>query len=211
MTARDPSSRLRTFAKELRLMLPTGVAPNRGGLVLKEMIHAAKASAFTDVLVCHEHRGTPVSLSVSHLPHGPTARFSLHNVLLRKDVAALTGDEVGTVNETYPHLVFEGFTTRLGQRVVTILKHVFPPRDPLGRAGAQSGRVVTFTNREDAIEVRHHAFVRSGRAEVSLKEVGPRMTMRLFEIRGGTLEEEDGEREWHLSLYTRTGRKKDYL
>ena len=39
----------------------------------------------------------------------------------------------------------------------------------------------------------------------------PRMTMRLFEIRGGTLENKDGDVEWHLNQYTRTSRKKNYL
>lgn len=208
MTARDPSSRLRTFSKEVRLLVG-GVAPNRGNLVLSELEKAANASGFSDVVMLHEHRGTPTALTVSHLPYGPTASFSLHNVLLRKEVAAVNGTEMGTVNETYPHLVFEGFTTRLGQRVVKILKHLFPPREGAKRA-VKDGRVVLFKNVEDAVEVRQHAFVRSGRESVELREIGPRMTMRLFEVRGGTLAEE-GEKEWHLSQYTRTARKKDYL
>jgi len=38
------------------------------------------------------------------------------------------------------------------------------------------------------------------------------MTMRCFEIRGGTLEKESGgEVEWALTQYTRTAKKKDYL
>ncbi|RBQ86380.1 hypothetical protein VDGD_20761 [Verticillium dahliae] len=36
------------------------------------------------------------------------------------------------------------------------------------------------------------------------------MTMRPFEVRAGTLEAK-GDVEWHLSQYTRTGRKKNYL
>ena len=46
---------------------------------------------------------------------------------------------------------------------------------------------------------------------VELAEVGPRMTMRLFEIRQGTVEDKNGDVEWHLNQYTRTSRKKDYL
>lgn len=72
-------------------------------------------------------------------------------------------------------------------------------------------RVVTFKNIDDAIEVRHHVFVRTGYDSIELSEVGPRMTMKLFEIRGGTLENKEGDVEWHLTQYTRTGRKKDYL
>lgn len=93
--------------------------------------------------------------------------------------------------------------------MVQILKHLFPPREGGGKLG---NRVVTFQNREDAIEVRHHVFVRTGYQDVELAEVGPRMTMRLFEIRGGTLEKNaGGDVEWALTQYTRTSRKKDYL
>jgi U3 small nucleolar ribonucleoprotein protein IMP4 len=66
-------------------------------------------------------------------------------------------------------------------------------------------------NREDTIEVRHHVYVRTGYQSVELAEVGPRMSMRLFEIRSGTLDSKEGDVEWHLNQYTRTGRKKDYL
>jgi U3 small nucleolar ribonucleoprotein protein IMP4 len=37
------------------------------------------------------------------------------------------------------------------------------------------------------------------------------MSMRLFEIRAGTLANKEGDVEWHLNQYTRTGRKKEYL
>jgi len=65
---------------------------------------------------------------------------SLHNVLLRADVPRAIK---GTVSESYPHLIFEGFTTRLGLRIVKILKHLFPPRDPTARKNA-GNRVITF-------------------------------------------------------------------
>lgn len=147
-------------------------------------------------------------MTISHLPHGPTASFSLHNVVLRGDIPDAAK---GTVSESYPHLIFDGFNTRLGARVVKVLKHVFPPREALGSKGKLGSRVVTFKNIEDSIEVRHHVFVKTGYQSVELAEVGPRMTMRLFEIRGGTAENKDGDVEWHLSQYTRTSRKKDYL
>ena len=53
--------------------------------------------------------------------------------------------------------------------------------------------------------------MRTSYDNVELAEVGPRMTLRLFEIRQGTLENKDGDVEWHLSQYTRTARKKSYL
>lgn len=34
-TSRDPSSRLQSFSKEIRLLFPTGIRLNRGGLVVR--------------------------------------------------------------------------------------------------------------------------------------------------------------------------------
>ncbi|KAJ4155630.1 hypothetical protein LMH87_000866 [Akanthomyces muscarius] len=207
-TSRDPSARLSAFAKEIRLLLPTAIRMNRGNLILPELVRSAKSSGLSDVIVLHEHRGTPTAMTLSHFPHGPTVSFSLHNVVLRHDIP---GSVRGTVSESYPHLIFDGFTTPLGKRIVKVLKHTFPPREPITTKNKMGSRVVTFKNIDDSIEVRHHVFVRTGYDSVELAEVGPRMTMRPFEIRAGTLENKDGDVEWHLSQFTRTAKKKNYL
>ncbi|ETS81887.1 U3 small nucleolar ribonucleoprotein IMP4 [Pestalotiopsis fici W106-1] len=207
-TSRDPSARLAAFAKEVRLLLPTAIRLNRGNLILPDLTRSAQAAGLSDVVLLHEHRGTPTAMSISHFPHGPTISFSLHNVVLRHDIP---NSIRGTVSESYPHLIFEGFNSNLGKRVVKILKHIFPPRDPLTSKNKIGSRVITFQNIDDTIEVRHHVFVRTGHDSVELSEVGPRMSMRVFEIRSGTLENKDGDVEWHLTQYTRTGRKKEYL
>ncbi|KAK8145852.1 hypothetical protein MY1884_007113 [Beauveria asiatica] len=207
-TSRDPSARLGAFAKEIRLLLPTAIRLNRGNLILPELVRSAKASGLSDVIVLHEHRGTPTAMTLSHFPHGPTVSFSLHNVVLRHDIP---GSVRGTVSESYPHLIFDGFETPLGKRIAKVLKHTFPPREPITSKNKMGSRVVTFKNIDDSIEVRHHVFVRTGYDSVELAEVGPRMTMRPFEIRAGTLENKDGDVEWHLSQFTRTAKKKNYL
>ena len=207
-TSRDPSARLAAFSKEIRLLLPTSVRMNRGNLILPDLVRSAQSAGLSDVVLLHEHRGTPTALTLSHFPHGPTVSFSLHNVVLRHDIP---GSIRGTVSESYPHLIFEGFTTPLGKRVAKILKHVFPPREPITAKNKIGSRVVTFKNIDDSIEVRHHVFVRTGYDAVELSEVGPRMTMRPFEIRSGTLDNKDGDVEWHLTQYTRTAKKKNYL
>ncbi|KAM3508331.1 hypothetical protein MY10362_001244 [Beauveria mimosiformis] len=207
-TSRDPSARLGAFAKEIRLLLPTAIRLNRGNLILPELVRSAKASGLSDVIVLHEHRGTPTAMTLSHFPHGPTVSFSLHNVVLRHDIP---GSVRGTVSESYPHLIFDGFETPLGKRIAKVLKHTFPPREPITSKNKMGSRVVTFKNIDDSIEVRHHVFVRTGYDSVELAEVGPRMTMRPFEIRAGTLENKEGDVEWHLSQFTRTAKKKNYL
>lgn len=104
----------------------------------------------------------------------------------------------------------QGFTTPTGQRIVKVLKHLFPPMPP-ATGTPKSGRVVTFKNVDDIIEVRHHVFVRTSYDSCELSEVGPRMSIRPFEIRGGCLDNKDGDVEWHLNQYTRTSRKKNFL
>lgn len=188
--------------------MPTAVRLNRGKQIMPDLVQSAKSAGLSDLILLHEHRGTPTAMTISHFPHGPTASFSLHNVVLRHDIP---GSIRGTVSESYPHLIFDGFSTRLGQRVVKILKHIFPPREAITSKNQVGSRVITFKNIDDSIEVRHHVFVRTGYDSVELSEVGPRMTMKMFEIRGGTLENKDGDVEWHLSQYTRTAKKKNYL
>jgi U3 small nucleolar ribonucleoprotein protein IMP4 len=64
-TSRDPSSRLGTFAKEIRLLLPTAIRLNRGNLVLGNLVSSSKASGLSDLILLHEHRGTPTALYVT--------------------------------------------------------------------------------------------------------------------------------------------------
>lgn len=73
------------------------------------------------MIVVQETRGEPDGLIVCHLPLGPTAFFTLSNCVLRHDIA-----DRGTVSEVYPHLIFDKFTTTLGQRVADVLKYLFP-------------------------------------------------------------------------------------
>ena len=137
-TSRDPSSRLSSFSKEIRLVLPGSINLNRGNNVLPGLVEAAQASNLSDIILLHEHRGTPAALTLSHFPHGPTVSFSLHNVVLRHDIP---NSSRGTVSESYPHLIFEGFTSTLGRRIVTILKHIFPPREAITNKTKLGSRV----------------------------------------------------------------------
>ncbi|CCF60150.1 hypothetical protein KAFR_0J00820 [Kazachstania africana CBS 2517] len=199
-TSRDPSTRLSQFAKEIKLMFPEATRLNRGNLIMSNLVSAAIKSGTSDIVLLHEHRGVPTSLTVSHLPHGPTAFFSLHNVVLRHDIL-----NSGNVSEVNPHLIFDGFTTKLGERVVSILKHLFAPGPK-----KDSERVMTFANRGDFISVRQHVYVRT-RDGVELAEVGPRFEMKLFELRLGTLDNKDADIEWQLRRFVRTANRKDYL
>lgn len=53
-----------------------------------------------------------------------------------------------TVSEQFPHLIFHNFATKLGSRVMNILKYLFPvPK-------LDSKRTMTFANENDFISFR---------------------------------------------------------
>lgn len=145
-TSRDPSSRLQQFAKEIRLILPNAQRINRGNHVIPEIVKACRSSDVTDLVILHEHRGIPDGLIVSHFPYGPTAFFSLHNVVLRHDIRDA---DKKTISEAYPHLIFSNFSSKLGARAQSILKHLFPvPKE-------SSKRTISFINQSDFISFRY--------------------------------------------------------
>lgn len=199
-TSRNPSVKLLQFSKEIKLMFPNSLKLNRGTYVIPELVELCKRVAMTDLIVLHEHRGVPTSMTISHFPHGPTAIFTLHNVKLRHDLP-----KIGNISESYPHLVFENFTTPLGQRVVKILKHLFPPG-----AKKDSSRVITFINNDDFISVRHHVFVKT-KDMVELSELGPRFEMKMYELKLGLLDNKDADTEWQTRRFIRTANRKNYL
>lgn len=199
-TSRSPSVKLLQFSKEIKLMFPNSLKLNRGTYIIPELVELCKRVAMTDLIVLHEHRGVPTSMTISHFPHGPTAIFTLHNVKLRHDLP-----NIGNISESYPHLVFENFTTPLGQRVVKILKHLFPPG-----AKKDSSRVITFINNDDFISVRHHVFVKT-KDTVELSELGPRFEMKMYELKLGLLDNKDADTEWQSRRFIRTANRKNYL
>lgn len=199
-TSREPSSRLKMFAKEVRLIFPNAQSMNRGKYEMKQLIDACRANNVTDFILLHEHRGIPDGMTVCHLPYGPTAYFTMTDVIMRHDIP-----DIGTMSEQFPHLIFHNFKTRLGERVKSILKYLFPvPKE-------DSKRVMTFANHDDYISFRHHTFKKVDKS-IELTEVGPRFQLKLYEIKLGTLDTIDAaETEWVLRPYMNTSVKRRFL
>jgi hypothetical protein len=81
---------------------------------------------FTSI-VAHFFLLIQLLLSVNPQLHPRTINFTCgcrRRQVLRHDI----GDkkDVGKLSEAFPHLIFDGFTSKLGARVQNILKHVFP-------------------------------------------------------------------------------------
>jgi len=198
-TSRDPSSRLTQFVKEIALIIPNSTRKNRGNHILKELVDACRANEMTDLIIIHEHRGEPDTLIVCHLPYGPTAYFGLTNVMLRHDIK-----EKETISQQYPHLIFHDFTTKLGERTQDILKYLFPvPKD-------DSKRVLTFANQSDYISFRHHVYQQTGN-KITLKEIGPRFEMKIYQIKLETVDTEQADNEWVFRPYLNSSKRKNYL
>ncbi|KVH19090.1 Anticodon-binding [Cynara cardunculus var. scolymus] len=213
-TSHDPSAPLKQFVKsycaekqifngsylqELKLVFPNSQRMNRGGQVISEIIETCRAHDFTDVILVYEHRGVPDKIVISHLPFGPTAYFQILNVVTRHDNK--DKKEMGTVSEAYPHLILNNFSTKIGERTANILKHLFPVPKP------DSKRIITFANQADYISFRQSG----GPKSIDLKEVGPRFELRLYQIKLGTVDQEEAQTEWVLRSFINTSKKQKVL
>ncbi|KAK7595581.1 hypothetical protein V9T40_013406 [Parthenolecanium corni] len=200
-TSRDPSSKLKQFVKELRLIIPNSQRMNRGNYEMKQLVDACRANEITDFVIVHEHRGNPVGLIISHLPYGPTAYFNITDVVMRHEIP-----EIGTMSEQYPHLIFHNFKTPLGCRVMNVLKYLYPvPKE-------DSKRIITFANHDDYISFRHHVYKKTDGKHIEMNEVGPRFQLKLYEIKLGTIDIADAaDTEWALRPYMNTGVKRRFL
>jgi U3 small nucleolar ribonucleoprotein protein IMP4 len=206
-TSRSPSPRLKNFASEMKHLLPNTSRMNRGNNDINSLVHVARQENFSDLVILHETRGRPDGLIISHLPYGPTAYFTLYNVMLRRDIP-----DMPKMSLQYPHLVAHGFESKLGSRVSDILRFLFPvPKD-------DSSRLITFKNSDDYISMRHHTYKLEGetsdrkKKDIVLSEAGPRFELRPYKIILGTLDEEATAKvEWQLHQYTNTAKKKRYM
>ena len=201
-TAHNPSQKLLQFAKELKLLIPNSERVLRGGYKLPEMVQACRSNNITDLVVVHETRGVPDALVVSHLPFGPTVFFAVSNCVMRHDIR----DHRDPMSLAFPHLIFENFSTALGERVMNSLKYLFPvPKE-------DSRRVLTFSNRSDYISFRHHIYREVSHKKVELKEVGPRFELKPFRILLGTVDQSRfADVEWALRPYMNSAKRRREL
>jgi len=198
-TSRDPSSRLKAFAKEVKLLFPNSQRVNRGNHKVPDLVDVCKSNEFTDIVVVQETRGEPDGLVISHLPFGPTAYFTLRNCVQRHDI-----EKCGTMSEAYPQIILNNFESKLGARLGNVLKNLFPVPKP------DTKRVVTFSNENDHISFRHHMFEKEGKY-VTLQEVGPRFEMQLYKLQLGTLDQTEADNEYVLRPFMNSAKRRKVL
>ncbi len=144
--------------------------------------------------------GEPDGIIVSHLPYGPTAYFGLYNTVLRHDIRSAK-----KMTLAHPHLVFHNFSTKLGERVQSILKYLFTV--PTNSDDAAM-RVVSIYNEGDFISFRHHRCDKADHKTVELDEMGPRFELKLFRIRLGSLDQPEADVEWELRPFMNSAKRR---
>merc|ERR1719361_982767 len=188
----------------MKLCYPNSVRVNRGNIGAEELIATARSTGFSDVIIYHEHSGIADGMILCHLPYGPTAYFSLKDVIARHD---LPKDGLANVSEQSPHLIFNNFSTLLGERVTRIVKYLYPVIDEKHKAKIR--RVISYSNVNDFILFRHHIYRKVNQnQDVDLIEVGPRFTMRLYQIKLGTIDMKEAQTEWVLRPHMNTAWKR---
>ena len=128
----------------MSLLIPNSTRINRGAYVIKDLVDMSVSKDFTDLIILHEHRGEPDGMIISHMPLGPTLFLGIQNCVLRHDLK----EKPDTMSEAFPHLIFDGFSTKIGERITNIIKHLFPAPK------ADSKRILTFSNSSDIIQFR---------------------------------------------------------
>lgn len=211
-SSHSPSARLLQFIKEFRLCIPNSQRMTRGNIHMKDLVEICRNNDFTDLLIVHEHRGEPNGLVLCHFPYGPTIHFTISHCVLRHDI----DQDLGTVSEAYPHLIFHNFTSQLGARVSLALKALYPVPNK-----DSTHRIMSFVNREDRIFFRHHVYKRNPpfardengnkKEEIELAEVGPRFELKPFHIKLGTVDMPEAETEWVFKSHFSRDAKKNHL
>jgi U3 small nucleolar ribonucleoprotein protein IMP4 len=158
------------FPREIKLCIPNSQVINRGNHRVDELVDAAKKADFSDIVVVTETRGMPDGLTISHLPFGPTAYFTLSSCVLRHDIP-----ECSPASQAYPHLIIDSLKSKVGSRIGRILQALYPSPKP------ESKRIITFANKDDFISFRHHMYSKE-KGKVILKEAGPRFEMQPYEV-----------------------------
>eukprot|EP00484_Ammonia_sp_Unknown_P005479 CAMPEP_0197058494 /NCGR_PEP_ID=MMETSP1384-20130603/108582_1 /TAXON_ID=29189 /ORGANISM="Ammonia sp." /LENGTH=297 /DNA_ID=CAMNT_0042493271 /DNA_START=50 /DNA_END=943 /DNA_ORIENTATION=+ len=206
-TSRNPTNKLMRFVKEMKLCFPNAIRINRGNLDSTELISTARNTGFSDVIIFHEHSGIADGMIICHLPYGPTAYFSLKDVIARHD---LPKKSLASVSEQTPHLIFNNFSTLLGERCTRIVKYLYPVIEEKNKAKIR--RVISYSNVNDFILFRHHVYRKVNQnQDVELIEVGPRFTMRLYQIKLGTIDQKEAQTEWVLRPHFNTAWKRKAL
>ncbi|CCF75226.2 RPF1, ribosome production factor 1 [Babesia microti strain RI] len=199
---RRPSYKLRTFIKELLLIIPNSIYLARSEFLLKNVVKHALNESFTAIIMVNQGRDKlPHSFHIATLPDGPTVFYRLTSLKLASE---MVGAAYSSTH--YPEIVLDNFTTVLGQRLGRQLGSLFPPNPDF-----EGRRVITFRNQRDFIFFRHHRYVFRSMEKCSLVEIGPRFTLKIRSVQEGAFDLVHGLYEFLWKPDLQVDRKRFFL
>jgi len=197
-TAKNTTSHIYQFMNELTTVFPNSEFVKRKGYEIPDIINFCKNRNYTDLLIVGEHHKSPNSLTLIHLPNGPTLHCKISSVKTKKRIRGH-----GTSTTHYPELILNNFDTRLGHQIGKFLGCLFPQRPEF-----QGRQVVTFHNQRDFIFFRRHRYAFESRDKANIQELGPRFTLKPLWLQRGLFDPEFGEYEWIYKPDLHKSRKK---
>jgi len=175
----------------------------------------------------------PTDMYVSLLPDGPTAHFSIRNIMLHKEIpdrggyirdhdSSLPKKDRELSNDINAELILNNFTTRLGVSVAHVLQALFNTKKSPDFAFRQ---VATFHCQRDFIFFRFHRYIfemaetpmeiKSAPANMPITthiaELGPRFTLRLMSLRMGAIDNHSAEYVFLRKARDTKSKKKWYI
>ncbi|CAG2119456.1 unnamed protein product [Medioppia subpectinata] len=179
------------FCRELKQTIPNAEFRFRNRSSVKNMVKAAIARHYTDIVIVNEDWRKPNGLLHVHLPDGPTTHYRLSSVRFCKEIK-----NRAQYSAHRPEVILNNFNTRLGHTIGRMFASVFH-YDPQFKGR----RVVTFHNQRDYIFFRHHRYEFKNNTKVAIQEIGPRFTLKLRSLQKGTFDSKFGEYEWALKRH----------
>eukprot|EP01095_Lingulamoeba_sp_RSL-Kostka_P015238 TRINITY_DN6953_c2_g2_i2.p1 TRINITY_DN6953_c2_g2~~TRINITY_DN6953_c2_g2_i2.p1 ORF type:complete len:527 (-),score=210.58 TRINITY_DN6953_c2_g2_i2:346-1926(-) len=195
------SRETKSFCKLLSRTFGNSQFKERKSFKIQVMIDECIEHDITDLVIISESRGKIRTLTLVHLPNGPTAHFKLSSIKLPKEIRGH-----GKSTDHKVEVILNNFNTRLGHTVGRLLCCLFPQVPEFtGR------RVCTFHNQRDFIFFRHHRYVFDSKEKVRMQELGPRFTLKLQWLQHGTFDKKNGEYEWIYKRELDTSRRRFFL
>ncbi|KAI0222575.1 Ribosome production factor 1 [Massospora cicadina] len=207
-TSKNASANLFRFVEEFADIVPDSQFIRRGyQFEISHIMEFGSKREFTDIVIIGEDAQRPStsfglriphgtdSITLIHLPNGPTAYFKLSNVVHPKEIYGH-----GRSSAHQPELILNNFTTRLGHWWGGCSILLFPPVPEFSRPPSALIRRLLIAS---------YAF-RSGE-KVDLQELGPRFTLKLKWVQRGLYDSNDGEYEWKHKTDMETTRRRFFL
>lgn len=141
------------------------------------------------------------TVTVIHLPNGPTAQFRLSSVKLSKEIHGH-----GRATAHLPELILNNFSTRLGHTVGRMFASLMPHQPEF-----KGRQVATFHNQRDFIFFRRHRYIFKDGKRADLQELGPRFTLKLMSLQKGTFDLANGEKVWEYKPSQDKNRRRFFL